>query len=233
MNILAVGAHPDDIEFQCAGALAKCRARGDGVAMAVATNGEVGSSSLGKAEIAAVRRREAEDSARVLGAEFHWMGFPDEFLFETEATRLAFIDLIRRAKPDVIITHAPEDYHADHVATSRLVADARMMVTVPNVETGAPPLARIPEIYYMDTVTGIRFQPDEYVDITETMELKREMLAKHASQSRWLEDQYGMSYMDFVEITARFRGLQAGVRYAEGFRRLEIWPRGVRGRRLP
>ncbi len=78
-RILAVGAHPDDIELQCAGTLAKFAARGDQVFMAISTNGELGSAKLSKAEIARVREREARASAGVIGAELIWLGYPDGF----------------------------------------------------------------------------------------------------------------------------------------------------------
>ena len=123
MKILAVGAHPDDVELLCAGTLAKYKRQGHEVALAIATNGEVGSSTLPKAEIAAVRRAEAEASAAVIGAEFHWLGYPDEFLFNDADTRLRFIDLVRQVRPDLILCHDPEnDYHPDHVTSGRITS---------------------------------------------------------------------------------------------------------------
>jgi LmbE family N-acetylglucosaminyl deacetylase len=109
MRVLAIGAHPDDLEFLCGGTLAKYAQQGHHVTMAVVTNGEVGSATLPKEEIAAIRKEEASAAASVIGADFFWMDFPDEFLFKTEQSRLAFINVIRRARPDVIITHAPSD----------------------------------------------------------------------------------------------------------------------------
>jgi LmbE family N-acetylglucosaminyl deacetylase len=79
-RILAFGAHPDDIECSCAGTLARCRDNGHCVGIAVVTNGDVGSPTLRKAEIAAVREREARASAAVIGAEFFWLGYPDGLL---------------------------------------------------------------------------------------------------------------------------------------------------------
>ena len=81
MRVLAVGAHPDDLELLCGGTLAKYAQLGHHVTMAVATNGEVGSMTLTKEEIAAVRKAEAAAAAAVIGADFVWMGYPDEFLF--------------------------------------------------------------------------------------------------------------------------------------------------------
>ena len=233
MNVLAVGAHPDDLEILCAGTLAKYAARGDRVTMAVATNGEVGSATLSKAEIAAIRRREAEASARVIGADLVWMNYPDEFLFSNAETRLEFLNLVRSVRPDIVLAHGPTDYHPDHRTSGGILWDIRVMTTVPNIKTEAPPSARIPEILYMDTIAGIEFAPEYYVDVTDVFEKKKEMLACHKSQAAWLEDQYQMSYIEFIEHTARYRGLQCGVRYAECFGSSPTWPKWSRASLLP
>jgi len=225
MRVLAVGAHPDDLEILCAGTLAKYARRGDHVSMAVATNGEVGSATLPKKEIAEIRREEAAAAAKVIGADFYWMNHPDEFLFSTERTRLTFLDLVRQSRPDAIITHAPTDYHPDHRATGGILWDIRVMTTVPNIKTAHPPCQRIPEIFYMETLAGIDFVPQHYVDISETFALKQEMLACHKSQSAWLENQYKISYLEMIEITGRYRGFQCGVKYAEGLQPSSTWPK--------
>jgi LmbE family N-acetylglucosaminyl deacetylase len=225
MRVLAVGAHPDDLEILCAGTLAKYAARGDQVIMAVSTNGELGSVTLPKEEIAAIRRQEAQASANLIGAEFIWMGYPDGFLFSTQETRLDFLNLVRKARPDVILAHAPVDYHPDHRTSGQILWDIRVMTTVPNIVTEAPPCDRIPEIYYFDTLAGIDFVPQYYVDISETFEMKKAMLACHRSQSAWLENQYDMNYMQFIEYTCRYRGVQCGVKYAECFQVSPTWPK--------
>ena len=224
MNILAFGAHPDDIEILCAGTLLKLKNRGDKITIAIATNGEVGSPDLKKKEIAEIRRKEAEKSASILGADFIWMGFPDEFLFDNEETRLKFIEVIRKSNPDLIITHYPDDYHIDHRNVGRIVDSVRVMVTVPNIKTETPPIKKFPALYFMDTIAGIGFLPEIYVDITETFQTKIKMLECHKSQSLWLENQYGTSYTEFAEILCRYRGIQSGYRYAESFIESRRWP---------
>ena len=233
MRVLAVGAHPDDLEILCAGTLARYARRGDQVTMAVATNGEVGSPSLPKEEIAAIRKREAAAAAEVIGAGFVWMDYPDEFLFSTESSRLAFLNMVRGARPDMILTHAPSDYHPDHRTAGQILWDIRVMTTVPNIKTENPPCKSIPEIFYFDTVAGIDFVPQYYVDISETFETKQRMLACHQSQAAWLEDQYQMSYLQFIEHIARYRGLQCGVRYAEVFQSSPTWPKWCKPPLLP
>ncbi len=228
MKILAIGAHPDDIEFQCAGTLAKYKRMGHQVAMAVATNGEVGSSTLSKKEIAAVRRKEAEASAKTIDAEFYWMDYPDEFLFNNAETRLKFIDVVRQARPDLIICPDPgRDYHPDHTTCGQIVWDIHVMTPVPNIVTEHAPAKVIPEIAYMDTIGGVNFIPDRYVDISEDIETKKRMLACHQSQDAWMVNQYGVTCVAMMESFSRMRGFQCGCKFAEGFKIPPLWPRKV------
>jgi LmbE family N-acetylglucosaminyl deacetylase len=233
MRVLAVGAHPDDLEILCGGTLAKYAKAGHQVTMAVATNGEVGSPTLPNEEIAEIRRQEACASAAVIGADFIWIGYPDEFLYSTEESRLRFLNVVRKAQPDVILTHAPTDYHPDHRMAGQIIWDIRVMTTVPNIKTEEPPTTKIPEIYYFDTIAGIDFVPQYYVDISETFDLKKQMLACHKSQSTWLQDQYQMDYMQFIDYISRYRGLQCGARYAECFQVSPSWPKWPKPPLLP
>ena len=112
MKLMAFGAHPDDIEFVCAGTLTKYKQAGHDVAIAISTNGEVGSPVLSKSEIAAMREKEARESAAKIGAEFFWLGYPDEFLFNSKEVRLHYIDVVRQFRPDIIICPDKDaDYH--------------------------------------------------------------------------------------------------------------------------
>ena len=228
MKVMAFEAHPDDVEFLCAGTLAKYSAQGHDVAIVCMTNGEVGSPKLGKKEIAAVREQEAGDAAKLINAELFWLGYPDEFLFNDEQVRLRVIDTVRQFRPDVIITlDKDNDYHPDHNTTGQLVWDIHVMVTVPNIETPNPPCERIPNIYFMDTVGGIDFLPECYVDISEYWETKAAMLRCHKSQDEWCRAQYDMSIERDSEILSRFRGYQSGCRHAEAFRKPKFFPQQV------
>lgn len=235
MRVLACCAHPDDAELLAGGTLAKYAARGDEVFIAIVTNGEVGHPTMKKEQIAEVRHEEAMRAATIIGATLYWLGFPDEFLYDREETRLAFIDTIRRCRPDVVLTHWPGDlYNPDHTTTGQLINDVAIMTTVPNIVTDAPPCEKIPVVYFMDSMAGVGFVPEEYVDISATLDTKQKMLAEHRSQvSDWLKDQYDVSMAEMVTISAQYRGIQAGVRYAEGFIRAKAWPRGVTGTLLP
>src|SRR5438552_11285687 len=104
MNILAIGAHPDDIELQCAGTLALYARQGHAVTMASFTSGNMGDLTIAPAEMAATRRAEAQAAADVIGARLLWPAIDDECVFPNEAQRRIMIDLLREVDPDVIIT---------------------------------------------------------------------------------------------------------------------------------
>lgn len=223
MNILAIGAHPDDVETFCGGTLAKYAKQGHKIFTATATNGNVGSATLSMEEIAKIRKEEARKAAAVIGAEYICLDYDDEMLFEDRATRLAFIDLVRYCKADVILTHNPQDYNPDHELTSKIVRDIAVMIPVAKIETRNKPCDTIPTIAYFESELGLGFIPTEYVDITDVIEIKKEMCAQHKSQVAWMQDNYKdiMGDKDFTDdclLMSRFRGMQCGVEFAEGFR---------------
>ena len=238
MNILAIGAHPDDIETSCGGTLAKYAKMGHKVFTATATNGNVGSATLPMDEIAKIRKEEARRAAAIIGAEYICLDYDDEMFFEDRAARLAFINLVRYCKADIILTHNPEDYNPDHELTSKIINDIAVMIPVEKIKTEAPAYDKIPIIAYFEPVNGLGFVPTEYVDITETMEIKMAMCREHKSQVAWMSDNYKetMANKDFFEdyyTIARYRGIQCGVDYAEGFRMANDAFRVVPRRILP
>lgn len=238
MNILAIGAHPDDIETSCGGTLAKYAKMGHKVFTATATNGNVGSATLPMDEIAKIRKEEARRAAAIIGAEYICLDYDDEMFFEDRAARLAFINLVRYCKADIILTHNPEDYNPDHELTSKIINDIAVMIPVEKIKTEAPAYDKIPIIAYFEPVNGLGFVPTEYVDITDTMEIKMAMCHEHKSQVSWMSDNYKetMANKDFFEdyrTIARYRGIQCGVEYAEGFRMANDAFRVVPRRILP
>ena len=235
MRVLAVGAHPDDIEMYCSGTLLACKARGDDVFVACVMNGDKGAVNVTCEELAEIRRGEATAAAELIGAELLFLGLPDGELFVCPAHRAVLMDAVRHARPDFIITHDPDDYHPDHCATSELVFSASFMATCPNA-AGArdlPATAIVPPIFHMDTPVGVGFSPTEYVDITPHMERKREVVACHASQVEWIREHDGLDLLDMARVMGEFRGAQCGVRFAEGFRQLVHWSRMTTRRLLP
>ncbi len=233
MNVLFVGAHPDDIECWAGGTAARYAQEGHKLFFCVATNGNVGSSTLPQAEIASVRHREAQQAAGVVGAQLIWLGEDDEFLLDLRATRLKFVEAFRVARPDVVFCHWLEDYNPDHSISGRIVDDCISMAKIPLIRTEHPPTDKIPPVYFMDTPAGVNFVPEVFVDITSTFAKKVEMVRQHASQGSWMTDMFGYSIEAFLEIPARYRGLQAGCPMAEAFRPSYRWGRMLTRHHLP
>ena len=238
MNILAIGAHPDDIEINCAGTLAKYAAEGHKVFIATATNGNIGSATLPKDEIGAIRKKEAAKSASIIGAEYICLDYDDELFYEDVNVRMKFINLVRHCKADVILTHNPHDYNPDHMLTSKIINDIQVMIPIAKLETEEEPCPTLPIIYYFEPAKGMGFIPTDYVDITDYFETKKKMFLCHESQQAWMADNYaGFSAEDtFTEdmtITAKYRGMQCGVKYAEAFVRCNDAYRMTAGRLLP
>jgi LmbE family N-acetylglucosaminyl deacetylase len=234
VRVLAVGAHPDDLEILCGGTLARYVREGNHVVMCHATDGDKGSFVHSREEIAAIRRREAARAASLAGAEQVSLGLGDgEVNAADAAQKRLVVDLVRDARPDVVITHAPIDYMGDHNEISKLVFECSFHATLPNLETGRPRHELVTPIFYMDTIAGLGFVPTEYVDITETMDTKVAMLEAHETQLVWLRDHDGVDIVDEMRTAARYRGQQCGVAYAEGFRQCLTWLRGTTGRLLP
>ncbi|MCS7180097.1 MAG: PIG-L family deacetylase [bacterium] len=225
MNILAIGAHPDDIEILCGGTLAKCSKKGHNIFMAHLCSGDKGGKDISPSELVKIRKMEAKKSASLIGAEVLGPIADDLDLYNTREMRIKVIDIIRYTKPDIIITHSPEDYMPDHIITSQLVFEAAFPATLPNYRTEYPPHELITPIFYMDTLVGLKFQPTHYVDITEFFEIKKQMLLCHESQYKWIKGHHLSDPLNIIETVAKFRGLQCGVLYAEGFRIENVWGR--------
>ena len=234
MKVLAVGAHPDDLEILCGGTLARFVNEGHEVVMCHATLGDRGSFVHTSEEIAAIRSRESKRAAEICGAEEATLGLHDSEVnaADPEQRRLV-IDLVRDARPDLIITHSPHDYMSDHNEISKLVFDCSFHATLPLFETGKPHHDTVTPIYYMETIMGVGFQPTEYVDVTDVIDTKTAMLEAHESQLSWLRDHDGVDVVEEMRAATRFRGLQCGVRYAEGFVPCRTWLRGTTKRLLP
>ncbi len=234
MRVLAVGAHPDDLEILCGGTLARYAAEGHAVVMCHIALGDRGSYVLTRSESAAVRDAEARRAAGRIGADYLALGIPDgEVNAADQAQRLLVIEAIRTSRPDVVIAHAPNDYMADHVEASRLAFDCSFLATVPLLETASTSLEAVPALFYMDTLAGNLFTPTEYVDVTDHLQAKLDMFGMHASQLEWLRDHDGVDMLEQIRAVARFRGLQCGVTFAEGFMTCNAWLRARPQRLLP
>ncbi len=234
MRILAIGAHPDDIEIACSGTLAKCVKRGDTVIVCHASSGNLGHVVIPPDELKVMRAKEAKTAGSLAGIEVIWGGYDDLNIFEEDKeSRDKMVDVIRYANPDLIITHAPDDYMPDHTAVSKLVFDASFTATLPNYPSKYNQPAKLVPIYYMDTLAGVNFQPTDYVDITDEIDLKIKMLNCHESQIVWMKEHDGIDFADMVRTCSKYRGYQCGANYAEGFRQCQVYLKGTTKRLLP
>jgi LmbE family N-acetylglucosaminyl deacetylase len=227
VKILAIHAHPDDIELQCAGTLLRLKQKGCSISVATMTPGDCGSAELSPEEIGEVRRNEAQCAADILGADYTCLEFRDLSIVIDNDSRRRVTEVIRRTRPDLVITAPPVDYMSDHELTSRLVRDACFNASCPNYTTQqwdpAAPTLKIPHLYYVDAIQGIDYfghplPTDFIVDVTSTFEQKLEMLACHKSQRAWLRRQHGLDeYLDGCRRWSAARGQEAGVNYGEAF----------------
>jgi LmbE family N-acetylglucosaminyl deacetylase len=228
-TILALHAHPDDIEILGAGALALLAAKGHAIQIATATAGELGSTEYDRVELARIRKQEAAAAAMLIGATYACADLPDLGVFNDDVARRHITELVRDAQPDIVITASPVDYHPDHEAVSLLARDACFASSVPHY-AGATPLAAIPHLYFMDPIggrdrEGARVRPDFGVDVGPVMDLKRRMLLAHESQHAWVAKQHGINdYLASMEAWAERRGRDFGVGHAEGFRQYRNQP---------
>jgi LmbE family N-acetylglucosaminyl deacetylase len=230
-RILAIHAHPDDIEILAAGTLSHLIDRGHHVTIVTMTPGDCGTKDYPPEEIAAIRRGEAAKAAAIIGAEYFCAEFRDLAIFNEDPSRRRITEILRRTRPDIVLAPSPIDYHCDHEATSVLVRDACFAAPAPNYQAGtADPIAAIPHLYFMDPDEGRDrdgnlVNPHFVVDVSNYIERKTEMLACHESQRKWLQQHHNMdNYLETMHLWCRERGKLAGFEYGEGFRLYKCHP---------
>src|SRR5438477_833995 len=188
-SAIAIGAHPDDIEFYMAGTLLLLKQAGWQVHYLNVASGNCGSVNWKPARTRAVRRREAQQAAKILGARWHGSMCDDlEILYEIGLLRL-FAGVIREVKPAVLLTHSPQDYMEDHTNTCRLTVTAAFARGMPNFRTNPRRVAVPGEVaIYHAMPHGLRdplrrrVVAGAFVNTTSVLSLKREALARHRSQ---------------------------------------------------
>ncbi|MDA8342266.1 MAG: PIG-L family deacetylase [Actinomycetota bacterium] len=191
MRVLAIGAHPDDIELGCGGALLEHRDAGHDLTMLVMTEGSRGPQGM------VTRIEEQVDVARVLGARLVWGGFVDGAVPPGHES-VAVIEAAIGDGVDVVYTHTTEDTHQDHRATAQATFAATR---------------RTPRVLCFETPSSVGFTPTLFVDIDGRVEAKLDLLRIHLSQVL----AGGPVDLEAVEAQARFRGSQARARNAEAF----------------
>lgn len=192
MRVLAIGAHPDDIELGCGATLLAHQRRGDQIALLVMTTGERGPQD------ARSRMAEQEDAARILGAELWWGGFEDGSIPDGRDAVVAIESAVKAFGADAVYTHAIGDSHQDHRATAGAsIAACR----------------RSTRILHYEAPTSLDFQPALYVDVAGLVDAKMDLIRAHVSQVL----KNGLVDLEACEAMARYRGFGARMRWAEAF----------------
>lgn len=211
-TVLAIGAHPDDIEIGCGGAELLLKKMDCSLVHVIATNGEEGDINSNPAELKLIRQNEARTSANVMGADqVHFLNLPDGATSFGKDEKIALMEIIRRVKPHIVFTHAFSDHFPDHAMVHQLT-----MAAIEGAKGPWFPLAG-ESPHKVDVVLGYevwhpmsRYQ--KAVDISSVIEDKIHALNQHRSQTS------GVDYLDAVRALARFRGVMAMAgQYAEVF----------------
>ena len=201
MRILALGCHPDDIEFGCGGTLCKYARAGHEVHMMVMTEGSAGGD--GRA-----RRKEQEEAARLIGCrELHWGAYADTELPLDRELIHSLERVIERIEPAFIFVHYGDDTHQDHRVLSQATITATRYTR---------------NVLFYEGPTTQNFTPTVFVAVNETIDRKIAALRAHASQVE--KTNIGdLNIVEMVEAAARFRGTQARIKHAEGFAPLRLF----------
>jgi len=202
MKILAIGAHPDDIEFGCGGTLLKWVHGGHDVYLLVMTQGDRGGDP-------ALRKKEQKKSAGIIGArKLYWGNYRDTQLTPSMNKMVTDIEvLLKKINPDFTLVNYGEDTHQDHRALSKATVSASRYIR---------------NVLFYEVPTTQNFSPNIFVDITSTLKEKISTLLAHNSQALKTNIQ-GLSIMDAAHSTAVFRGVQARTHFAEGFMPLRLF----------
>lgn len=200
MNILAIGPHPDDIEFGCGGTLIKYAQKGHNVYLMILTDGSYGGD-------AQVRKNEQIEAVKYIPAkELFWGNTRDTELEETRKLIISIEEVINKVKPDIVFLNYPSDVHQDHRAASH---------------AGISATRYIKEVLFYEVPTTQHFEPDIFVDIQEVLDNKLRLLELHASQVHKVRVE-NLTILESSRSCANFRGFQGRVKYAEGFKALRV-----------
>lgn len=224
----AIIAHPDDAEFLCAGTLLRLREeKGWTIHIATMTPGDCGSAEHSPEEIAAIRRKENQEAAEVIGASYTCLEERDLRVCYSVLTLEKVVHYINHIEADLVITHSPDDYHMDHEQTSKIVRAATFAAPIKNFlhkKNLIPPIEHIPHLYYCDPlegkdIFGRDIIPTTLIDITKVMPIKAKSLEKHFSQRAWLLKHHGVDeFVASMKSWSAKQGMRKKTEYAEGFR---------------
>lgn len=225
---LAIAAHPDDIEFLMAGTLCLLRNAGWQIHCFNLAAGNLGSMTASGIEIAATRADEAKAAAKIMGAVWHPPIACDLEVFYTDVLLRKVCSVIRQVRPAILLTHGPHDYMEDHETTCRLAVTAAFSRGMPNYRSHPtkPPFNSPIRIYHAPPhglLDGMNreVQPEFLVNTSSVHQMKRQALACHASQQKWLDETQGMgSCLDSMDaFSQQLARSVPGFVHAEGWRR--------------
>lgn len=225
---IAIGAHPDDIEFGMAGTLLKLRDAGWEIHYLNLATGNCGSAKDSAAKTRRTRGAEARASARLLGARYHPPFLDDLEIFYCDSALRKVAAIIREVRPLIVLTHSPQDYMEDHMITARLAVTAAFARGMPNYRTRPQRRATDqPVTVYHAMPHGLRdglrqrIVPGLFINTTSVHAAKRAALACHRSQKEWLDVSQGMdSYLHALDAMSMEVGAMSGrFHHAEGWRR--------------
>jgi len=189
INIVVIGAHPDDCDLDAGGTAIRFAQMGHRVLFVSTTNGDAGHFNKGGATLAQIRKAEAEEAGRRFGVTYKVLDNHDGLLMPDLNLRLQLIRLIREWKADVVIGPRPYDYHPDHRNTAIAIQDAAFLVIVPNIAPEIPALKKNPVFLYTEDrfKKPNAFSPDIVVDISDVFDQKIYAISAHQSQFfEWL-----------------------------------------------
>ena len=235
MKVLAVGCHPDDLEIACSGTLRKYVEQGAEVYMCHVANGCLGHVIIEPEELRVIRTKEAENAGAIIGAkEVINLDVPDlEVHSHNFEVMDAMADVVRMVRPDVMITHNPDDYMLDHTETSVIATNGAFCSGLNHRPRKYEAFNSFIPTFFMDTLAGVNFNPTEYVDVSDSIDTKLEMLECHETQVVWMREHDGIDFPDMVKTCCRYRGFQCGAEYAEAFRMCQVYLKGTTKRLLP
>jgi LmbE family N-acetylglucosaminyl deacetylase len=224
----AIAAHPDDIEFFMSGTLMLLKETGYNIHYMNVANGCCGTTEYDRETIANMRREEAMNACEFAGAVFHESTCDDLAIFYDKPTLAKVASVVRHVAPEIILTHSPTDYMEDHTTASRLAVTAAFARGMPNFDVDPPrePVMNKVTIYHAQPFSHTDplrqpVTPDMFVDVTDVVERKVEMLSRHVSQKHWLDESQGHdSYLQTLRDLDAECGKMSGMfAYAEGWRR--------------
>jgi LmbE family N-acetylglucosaminyl deacetylase len=222
-TVLGIFAHPDDAEFLCAGTLRHLFNKGWNIHIATLAPGDKGTAEHTREEISRIRTAEASRAVEILKGTYHCLDYEDVYIMYDRDSVNRTTSLIRKVKPDLVLTHSPDCYMVDHETCSRIVQTACFSVGIKNLEIDDPPGDHIPFLYYSDAMEGKNHFGETLpmaikVDISAVIMTKENMLACHESQRSWLMSYHNMDeYIISMKSASGIRGKEIGVEYAEGF----------------